>query len=367
MPSKYKERVRIGADDRGDPIYVWACGNTKDELHRAIATVMLSQITSNKQVEPIEQTDVPLWEEYSQEWFDTFHLSRVRAKTVDKDRSLLKNHVRPAFEGMRLDSITPKVVQQFLQSKSQYSRAQIRDIMGMIRQIFALAVEEGWIARNPMDSTSVHNPSTVAEKERKSLSAAEQADIIAHIDDLKEPNARRLMALLMFTPLRPCEIYGLQWQDIDLEHNTIRIQRDLVFANGKAAIGPTKTKDSNRVIPLDDRLKQHLAPYGKDGFIICMTQKGREGEHLSSDSCLRSLWRRIGKTIDLHGMTPYVGRHTFATNMSRAGVPMKTAMAYMGHTDERMLLRRYTHVDQEDLVNASKTMSDYIDSLSRDL
>ena len=90
-----------------------------------------------------------------------------------------------------------------------------------------------------------------------------------------------------------------------------------------------------------------------------MTEKGREDEHFTEQAAY-NMWARIKKTIDVHGMTPYMGRHTFATNMNKAGVPIRTAMAMMGHKDERMLLRRYTHVDTEDLTMATKSVSDYM-------
>lgn len=64
--------------------------------------------------------------------------------------------------------------------------------------------------------------------------------------------------------------------------------------------------------------------------------------------------------IDVHGMTPYSGRHTFATNMSRSGVPIKAAMAVMGHKDERMLLRRYIHSDDSDVTEAVNAVTEYI-------
>lgn len=363
MASKYKERVKVGTDADDKPIYAWACGSTKEELHRSIAAILSASATK----EAVNKKDIPTWDTYAHEWYTTFHRPKIRPKTADKDDSLLKNHVEPAFAGKPIDTISTKDIQNYLQSKAHYSKSQVRDIMGMLKQIFAFALEDGLIARNPMDSASVYNPSAKTEKVRQALTPEEQADIIAHLGNLKEPNARRLMAFLMFTPLRPCEIYGLQWSDIDLQRNTIRIQRDLVFAKGKAVLGPTKTADSNRAIPLDDVLRQYLEPFHDDGFIICMTQPGRVGEHLSSDSCVRWLWKRIGKAIDLHGMTPYTGRHTYATNMSRAGVPIKTAMSYMGHTDERMLLRRYTHVDQSDLVNANRTVTDYLTGLTSGL
>lgn len=359
MASKYRERVRIATNPDGTPVYAWACGNTKDELHRSIASILSALLPANQC-----RANPPLWCDYASDWYLKIHVPQIRAKTTEKEGSLMKNHVIPAFPALTINMIDSKAVQDYLATKSHYSTCQVRDIMGLMRQVFNCAVEDGYIPKNPMDSTRVFNTSTKPEHERKVLSADEQSDIITHLDTLTEPNARRLIALLMFAPLRPCEIYGLRWDDIDPQTMTIHVRRDLVFVKGKAIIDATKTEDSERPIPYDDNLHKYLIPYGTDGFVISMTQRGREGEHLSSDSCLRNLWRRIGKTINLHGMTPYTGRHTFATNMSRAGVPIKAAMSMMGHKDERMLLRRYTHVDQSDLLNANKHVTDYLNNLA---
>ena len=59
----------------------------------------------------------------------------------------------------------------------------------------------------------------------------------------------------------------------------------------------------------------------------------------------------------------YYISHTFATNMSKAGVPMRTAISLMGHTDERMHIRHYIHTDEEDISNAGSTMSNFINNL----
>lgn len=92
---------------------------------------------------------------------------------------------------------------------------------------------------------------------------------------------------------------------------------------------------------------------------MCRLARGHAGEHYT-EQAMRRAWERIKKQINVHGMTPYIGRHTFATNMSKAGIPLKTAMALMGHTDERMLMRHYVHTDMDDIQNAGKVMANFV-------
>ena len=355
MASKYKERVKLGINSNGAPIFGWAVGDTKEELHQSIASLLSA---SNMNLAKTKRDNAPEWSEYAQTWFDIFHAPNLAPKTLVKDKSLFKNHIKPAFTGKKINVITTAEVQNYLQTKAQYCHSQVRDIMWMLRKIFSSAIEDEYIVRNPMDSDRISNPSQKETNERVPLTSQEQADIINNLPKIKGDIDRLFVAFLMFTCLRPCEILGLCWKDIDVQRRMIKVQRDLVFVNGKPVVGDTKTEESQREIPIDPRLYEYLGPMMNDGFIF-----GNGGKCITSESVFRKMWRDVKKTIDMHGMTPYVGRHTFATNMSRAGVPIKTAMAMMGHKDERMLLRTYTHVDNNDLLKANETMSAYILSL----
>lgn len=360
MASRYREKVLIGNDENDKPIYGWACGDTKEEFHKSIAKLLSGEgINNNKP----KSNKAPLWESAAVEWFETFHKYNVRKKTEDKDRQIMRKHVLPAFEGIRIDQITISMVQDYLLTKQNYSKSYMRDIMNLMRGIFSSAVDDGYIARNPMDSDRITNPSRKEEAVRNVLSPEDQADIIANINRVSNIIGRRLLVMLMFTPLRPSEIYGLRWEDFDMDNRMIYVRRALVFSKGAPILGDTKTKGSKRLFPISDELLSYLGTIEKEGFIICSTIKGHEGDHLTSEMVLRRMWKKIGEEIDLHGMTPYMGRHTYATNMSRAGVPISTAMAMMGHADERMLLRRYVHTSGADLVNASNKMQDYMKKL----
>lgn len=352
MSAKFRERVKVGVGDNNEPIYAWATGNSKDELHKSIA--MLLNVSNNTEACQQRSKKV-LWEDVAQTWFDTFHMPKLRPKTVIKDSSLFRKHIKPAFEGRYIDSISTTDVQNFLQSKSHYCKTQVRDIMWMMKSVFASALEDGYISKNPMDSERISNPSQKEIGERKPLTHDEQLDIIEHLPSIKEANGRLFMAFLMFTCMRPCEIYGLRWDDVDLKRKVIKIRRDLVFVNGIPHVGETKTPESVREIPIEPRLYEYLKAMKTTGYVI-----GYDGNHVTSESVARRMWNKIKKDIDVHGMTPYVGRHTYATNMNRAGISLRTAMAMMGHKDERMLMRTYTHVDNEDLTNASNAMNLYV-------
>jgi len=54
-----------------------------------------------------------------------------------------------------------------------------------------------------------------------------------------------------------------------------------------------------------------------------------------------------GRTVDVHAM-----RHTFVTLMARSGVMPTTAQKLMRHSDIRLTMNIYTHLDLADTAGA---------------
>ena len=48
-------------------------------------------------------------------------------------------------------------------------------------------------------------------------------------------------------------------------------------------------------------------------------------------------------------ITPHVCRHTFCSNMAKAGMNPKTLQKIMGHSDIGVTLNTYTHLDSDDI------------------
>ena len=334
------------AGSRLDRIY-------EQDLRSFVADVVREMTSGTRKTVP--------WGEYCRKWFDTYKKPRLRPNTVFTQEVMISKWVIPAFDDRPINIITSEDVQKFLNSMADYSKAYVRDIKNLMSQAFSSAVEDEIISKNPMKSIKVFNPAT-REVERKVLSRGEQLDIIAHIDDLKEPHDRAFMAFLMFSSMRPSEIYGLQWGDINKSAMTLEIKRGLTFAHGFGIIGDTKTTLSKRIVPICNELAHYLFAEGMhtdDVWVFTRMRQYATEMHHTQASATR-MWKRIKACIDVHGMTPYSGRHTFATNMSRSGVPIKAAMAVMGHKDERMLLRRYIHSDSSDITEAVNAVTQFI-------
>ena len=65
---------------------------------------------------------------------------------------------------------------------------------------------------------------------------------------------------------------------------------------------------------------------------------------------------RIERTIDLHGATAHVLRHTYLTLLSNAGIEPKTIQAICGHADIGTTMNRYVHPQQKQVLHAGEKM-----------
>ena len=63
------------------------------------------------------------------------------------------------------------------------------------------------------------------------------------------------------------------------------------------------------------------------------------------------------KVIDVHGATPHVLRHTFAT-LAEPHLDVKTLQSVMGHSDIQTTMNRYTHPQERNIIQAVSTLSD---------
>lgn len=354
MGQKYRQRVVIGMDEHGKEIVKWACGDTQADFQKALYRIMSCAGIYD---EPdMKVSSGILFRNYAREWFETFKRPRLRPKTATTRESFLKKHVYDAFGDKAFTEITRMDIQRVLNSKADLSKAYMRDIMNYMRCIFDAAREDGIIESNPMDSRFITNPCK-RETERQALSEADKADIIRQIPALENRVDRIFMGFLMFTCMRPGEIFALKWEDVDFDKDIIHVVRGSSFDKNRIIIGDTKTFAGVRDLPLHQPLKAILAPFQSGGYIIARDKKKHAGEPYTEQAAKRA-WERIKRTIDIHGMTPYVGRHTYLTELvSDEEVDLKTAMTIAGHADERMLMRKYVHKRDKLVKAAGEKMS----------
>lgn len=166
------------------------------------------------------------------------------------------------------------------------------------------------------------------EEERKPFT---RDDLTAFTLDWKHGHHFTGYILIMcYAGLRPGELMTQQLADIHLEEQ-------YMIGGGKTAAG------TKRTIPLADILIPVMTHFLK-------TNKNKLLE-MNKDTFYQRYWETIER-LEVSHLSPYSCRHTYMTELARAGVQPGIITAAGGHTDYQTTLR-YTHIPIKDLVEAA--------------
>jgi integrase len=146
--------------------------------------------------------------------------------------------------------------------------------------------------------------------------------------------------------MRRGEMAQLRWSQIDMKAHVVKL-----------ASSDTKTAEK-RLVPLTDRLTQLLSVTQKhvSGYVF-VTRNGRP----YNPSKISAAFKKACSKAELTGVTYHDLRHSFCTNMRRAGVDTLTTMAISGHRSIEVF-KRYTTIAPQDLQKAIQQLGTYMDT-----
>ncbi len=175
--------------------------------------------------------------------------------------------------------------------------------------------------------------------------------------------------------LRRGELIGLRWSDVDLEGAQLRVASQIQQIRGQSVRTSVKTRAGNRTLPLDHDLvailRDHrrnqeeeqrlLGPAWQDHGLVFPSECGTP---LSP----RSLARQVDRLLAAAGLPRrrlHDLRHTAATLMLAAGVPMVDVSHMLGHSSAEVTARVYAHSLPEQRLRAVAAVTRLLDRADR--
>ena len=139
----------------------------------------------------------------------------------------------------------------------------VRNVMTFLIAVFSLAVENGWVATNPVAGRqTTATAEGDADPDLQFLTLAELDAVIAAIPDEADdrdvlgPVLRLVILAAATTGLRQSELLGLRWKHVDMRAQRIRVRNAWVryehSAEGKSDLS------TRRSVPMTDRLAGEL-------------------------------------------------------------------------------------------------------------
>ena len=349
-----KERIEIGKDANGKPLYSWATGSTPKQLHANIARIYYEKgLINPPQYEDTQATRpiAPLFKDYARKWYTTFKAGTFKPSTLASRNSLMKTHIYTAFPKKRINEIKAEDVQALYNAKAEKNAAKttIQLISIFIKGVFDAAIEDGLITRNPARDRRVRNPSSKVNV-REALTQEQTREIIDALHRLN--GAEELfLSLAIYAAMRKGEILGLKWEDVDIQSGYIHVKRNATYPSNTPEVVTPKTASGIRRIPIVPALAEVLKRNQGIGWLF-----GNRWDEPIHDEIWRRMWYSIRKKINLHGATPHVFRHTFITLAALQGIPPSTVQAIVGHKNIQTTLATYTHVQEAHLAKAESQM-----------
>ena len=347
--AKYRIRVQIAWNDDGSPVFKQIQADTQNTLNDRVVQAYIDsgriwEFIDKPYIEPPQRSIT--FAAYVEKWLNVYKANKLKPSTIATYKKHLNAHVLPAFGQREIASITTEDIQLFLNERKHLAKKTLSSMRHFMGEVFKDAVEDGLIAKDPTASRRISIPSTKAYN-REALPLEQFREIMANLD-LLSPADKRMLVLMMFTGMRRGEVLGLRWEDVDTKAELIHIRRNVTHAGGnKPVIGTPKTKSGERDLPLDPFVLEALEPMQESGFII-------GGESPITMTTYNNTWRRIRKTIDLHGATAHVFRHSYLTYMAGQTTDVKTLQAIAGHSTIGMTMNRYVHAQPEKIIDAGK-------------
>ena len=271
----------------------------------------------------------------------------------------ITKHITPKFKNFCVTQLKPLDIEKWVAIDLAYlSDKTVKELLSLLTQIINIAQLDGAIDKNPIEQLKASK----VLKLRASLSQPDpfsqfEINQIALIDTPRK-SEQNMLLFNCYAGLRLSELMALAWEDIDLVRNVIHVQRAVVERDYKTP----KTESSVRSVELLPKAREVLIRQqmlrASPISVISVTQPdnrsqkiqevrfiffdSRSGLALSHDNQFRNVTYKkllIKSGVRLRGINQT--RHTYASHLISAGLPLAWVSKQMGHNSIKMIEKHY--------------------------
>lgn len=335
---------------------------------------ILAEYNQGTFVEPNNMTVKELLER----WLEDYVKIYVAENTAGWYGTIAKKHLIPALGSVRLRDLNPADVQRYyryalesgrLDSKGRVtgkplSALTVRYHHAVLRMALSQGVKWGLIPRNVTDLV---DPPKVRQSEIEFWRPEESRRFL---EVAKGHRNYAFYATALGTGMRPGEVAGLKWSDVDFDAKRITVRRTLTKPGPAPKFGPPKTKAGRRAIALSPSLvsllRRHKAIQNRERLSLgeefedhdlVFTQPN--GRSLHTNNMQKREFTELIKEAGLPRITLHGLRHTHATELLMRGVHPKVVQERLGHARISITLDTYSHV----IPNMQHDAAELIDDL----
>ncbi|MCL2045768.1 MAG: site-specific integrase [Oscillospiraceae bacterium] len=350
----YESKINLGMNYDGSYKRKSIYGKTVAELEENI------RVAKNLHEQGFDlSVSKPTVKEWAYKWLEVYK-GDVAMKTKSGYETYIKLRLLPIHD-IKIDKVRPVQLQEILQNDSRtYSQKSVSELYNCICGIFKSAHEN---RLTPSDlSKGLNKPKGKPKVKRSALTPQEQ-DTFIRVCETHEFGLAGL--IMLFAGLRFGESIALTYGD--LKGGFVNVNKTVVYEENynKASIKDRpKTEAGIRSIPmaqpLAELLAKHMAMrktkpldnelvYSLNGNPYSNMKRRRSWDSLRN--AFNAAWieeNRLGQLQSSpRNITAHMLRHTFITALYDAGIDIKTAQRWSGHSTVSVLMDIYTHLSEE--------------------
>ena len=302
----------------------------------AYESILRAKLARGESLDCNPTLDGKTFEDFSEEWFDTYVMVNNKLSEQQSKESILRLHLVPFLGKLELKDITAREVEAFkvAQQRKGFHPKTVNNQLAVLSKLLRCAVEWGELTSCPIIKRLKTPPSKMdylTEEECGRL-----------LSDRTEPQWHQMAISGVNTGMRLGELLGLCWENVDFERGMVHVRRSMV----RGELTSPKNHRA-RTIPMTERLKGELFPFQKKHGLLFKKANGMPLEPHLAVAAIRRMCKRSGlRRIGWHTL-----RHTFASHLVMKGVPLRHVQKLLGHSTVNMT-ERYAHLAPSSLQDA---------------
>ena len=332
---------------------------------------------------PVQPVVSPLPSQYTQLTFEEYAVKilnegvgKATTRTIEGHRLGIRPMVELIGHKKMVDLTTQDLRKAFEVIRYKYLKSNVTRSFNITRLMIQTAFENGEIPTDIIGKMKCPTSKKPIETEKFPTYSEEEIATLLKTSREYSLELYTMFTLLECTGMRPGEMRGLEWSVFDAEKKTIRIKQAATVqfeklesirrqAKAKDIISVPKSAYSVRTLRLSDLAVKALLEWNKylsksrnqkraDSPYIFPNAKG----NFKSETSCQSIIQRYRAEFHLEGVTFYKFRHTMCTRLILSGQPISVIQRIMGDNTTDVIMKVYTHVNQEMAMKATEGFYD---------
>ncbi len=303
--------------------------------------------------------------------------SQLRVSTYDSYRRNIELHIVPRIGGIALQRLVPEDLDGLYAALGTEGRRDgkagglspksIRLVHLILHKALFDARRKGTVTRNVAE---LADPPKLRAAKRQEIRVWTAEELHAFLEICTGHRLLPAWFVASHTGMRRGEVLGLRWSDTDLDRGRLSVTQAAILVAYELVVSDIKTDNGRRTIDLDDRtvsvlrdwrkrqLEERLLvgeDYQDHDLVFARPDGAPTNPDLFSQSFDRVVARSSLPRIRLHDL-----RHTHATILLKAGVPVKVVSERLGHANPAFTITVYQHVMPGMQADAATVFSDLV-------